>query len=306
MTASVQTGAWWSRRWLTLLNQMGLVSPNDSVGLRGCRVKRLEVTPGLLAAQVQDRELGLCGVEIRVPVLTDEQWQQVTDALSAQALYVAQLLAGNVPPELEQIFDQAGVTLLPVTTTELTQQVTTTTGILYNGASARPLAAVYNQLGEMLTEDPWLLFRLRGRDRQQLLATLHERRNQAAETGATAARMSSRPAETTPRSADGAFYAYQANGALAGSEETEPLDAHLDDYWGKRKRIEDINHPLVAPQVELALLRRLGPLGQEAEAQWAFNRLQELYRRASNAAWDIAFAPESERDGNGNGQKNGG
>ena len=306
MTASVQTGAWWSRRWLTLLNQMGLVSPNDSVGLRGCRVKRLEVTPGLLAAQVQDRELGLCGVEIRVPVLTDEQWQQVTDALSAQALYVAQLLAGNVPPELEQIFGQAGVALLPVTTTELTQQVTTTSGILYNGASARPLAAVYNQLGEMLTEDPWLLFRLRGRDRQQLLATLHERRNQAAETGATAARMSSRPAETTPRSADGAFYAYQANGALAGSEETEPLDARLDDYWGKRKRIEDINHPLVAPQVELALLRRLGPLGQEAEAQWAFNRLQELYRRASNAAWDIAFASESERDGNGNGQRNGG
>jgi uncharacterized Zn finger protein len=285
---------------------MGLVSPNDSVGLRGCRVKRLEVTPGLLAAQVQDRELGLCGVEIRVPVLTDEQWQQVTDALSAQALYVAQLLAGNVPPELEQIFGQAGVTLLPVTATELTQQVTTTTGVLYNGASARPLAAVYNQLGEMLTEDPWLLFRLRGRDRQQLLATLHERRNQVAETGATAARMSSRPAETTARSTDSAFYAYQANGALAGNEETEPLDAHLDDYWGKRKRIEDINHPLVAPQVELALLRRLGPLGQETEAQWAFNRLQELYRRASNAAWDIAFAPESERDGNGNGQKNGG
>lgn len=57
--------------------------------------------------------------------------------------------------------------------------------------------------------------------------------------------MSSRPAETTPRSADGAFYAYQANGALAGSEETEPLDAHLDDYWGKRKRIEDIDHLLV-------------------------------------------------------------
>lgn len=119
-----------------------------------------------------------------MPVLTDEQWQQVTDALSAQALYVAQLLAGNVPPELEQIFGQAGVTLLPVTTTELTQQVTTTTGILYNGASARPLAAVYNQLGGGTeTEDPWLLFRLRGRDRQQLLATLHERRNQAAETG---------------------------------------------------------------------------------------------------------------------------
>ena len=104
--------AWWARRWQTWLKQLGL-DTNGEAGLRGCRVKRMEVSPGLIQAQVQDRELGAVAVEVRLAVLQDAQWERVIDALGSQAIYAAQLLAGNMPPEIEDVFAQAGASLLP-------------------------------------------------------------------------------------------------------------------------------------------------------------------------------------------------
>jgi uncharacterized Zn finger protein len=62
--------AWWARRWQTWLKQLGLDTDAEG-GLRGCRVKRMEISPGLIQAQVQDRELGAAAVEIRLAVLQD-------------------------------------------------------------------------------------------------------------------------------------------------------------------------------------------------------------------------------------------
>ena len=114
MVMQMTNGALWAQRWQKLLQEQGIDGNRDANALRGVRVKRLELTPGCIDAQVQDRELGAVKVEIRIPVLRDEQWEQVLTALASQALFAAQLLAGEMPPELEQVFAQAGAELLPV------------------------------------------------------------------------------------------------------------------------------------------------------------------------------------------------
>ena len=91
-----------------------------AAALRGVRVKRLELTPGRIDAQFQDREIGAATVAICIPVLSDEQWEKVLTALASQAIFAAQLLAGEMPPELEQIFAQAGAELLPLTAGAIT------------------------------------------------------------------------------------------------------------------------------------------------------------------------------------------
>ncbi len=116
--------AWWARRWQTWLKQLGLDTDAEG-GLRGCRVKRMEISPGLIQAQVQDRELGAVAVEIRLAVLQDAQWERVIDALGSQAIYAAQLLAGNMPPEIEDVFAQAGASLLPASLDEVQQSCST-------------------------------------------------------------------------------------------------------------------------------------------------------------------------------------
>src|SRR3712207_6022337 len=90
-------GQVWSSRWRTWLRTLGLHRVE-----RSSRVRRLEVLHGRIVAQVQDRSGQLCDIEIRFAPWSDEEWQRVVDALSGQALFAAQLLAGDLPPELDR------------------------------------------------------------------------------------------------------------------------------------------------------------------------------------------------------------
>ena len=140
----------------------------------------------------------------------------------------------------------------------------------------------------MLAEDPWLLLRLRGCERQQVLAGIHERRNVGAEAP---------PAPTTPLQVAAtqmdAFYTPVPAQAAAGDEDALPLGDLVNDYWGRRKVLEDIHHHLARPVVELALLRRLGPPTPTSDGQDAYGQLQSVYRRVTDRVWALAFEPEA-------------
>src|SRR5215213_4504460 len=88
----------WARRWRTWLRSLGLAGGDRSTS----RVKRLEVLHGRIVAQVQERSGNLCDVEIRFAPWSDEEWQKVVDALGSQTLFAAQLLAGDLPPDMER------------------------------------------------------------------------------------------------------------------------------------------------------------------------------------------------------------
>lgn len=282
------TGAWWVRRWTKFMQQLGV--PTDPAALRGLRVKRLEVQPGLLQAQVAERENGVTLIEVRFPTMTDAQWEAIIDALGNQALFVAQLLAGNMPAEIEQVFAEAGSWLLPTTATELEQLCTPAGGkpMPADGAS-RPLIVAYVQLGEMVAEDPWLLLRLRGRDREQVLAALQEKRNRAVQELAA----QSAPPPEQPAT-ESAFYTPPLHNAQAEAGQVVQLDAYIDDFWGRRKMLEDVHYHLAQPAVELALLRRLGPINTADDGSAAYTQLQTVYHRVTRRAWDMAFTPDDE------------
>lgn len=290
MTAQMTNGAQWVQRWQRLLKEQGIDTNGDATALRGVRVKRLELTPGRIDAQVQDREIGAATVAICIPVLSDEQWEKVLTALASQAIFAAQLLAGEMPPELEQIFAQAGAELLPLTAGAITH---TCSACPPQPRPCRPVIAVYRQLGEMLAEDPWLLLRLRGRNRQDVLAALHERRNTAAAD--TIARPLPRPV-ATGNVGQSAFYTPNLPPRAVEEDAADPLDAHVRDYWGRRKVLEDMHHHLALPAVDLALLRRLGPLNASPDGQKAFTGLQNVYRRVTDRVWELAFAADTEEE----------
>jgi uncharacterized Zn finger protein len=287
MSNQPTNNAWWSRRWQTWLKQLGLDITSDG-GVRGCRVKRMEVSPGLILAQVQDRELGAATVEIRLPTLDDAQWERIIGVLGSQAIYAAQLLAGNMPPEIESMFAGAGASLLPESLDELQQSCTACPP---GAAACRPLSAVYWQLGEMLAEDPWLLLRLRGRDRQQVLASIHERRNLGAETPA-------RPSAPMPQPVETAAASFYSPGPPPLPDDGVPsLEDQLGDYWGRRKVLEEIHHHLTRPVVELALLRRLGPPTPTPDGHDAYGQLQTVYRRVTERVWALAFSADTDSSG---------
>ncbi len=268
----------WTRRWRTWLRSLGLTDG----GRTNSRVKRLDVQHGRVVAQVQERNGQPCDVEIRFAAWSDEEWQRVVDALSSQALYAAQLLAGDLPPDLERTVAAAGVQLLPTRIEEISHDCSC---LIDPHKVCEHVTAVYAALGELLPEDPWLLFRLRGRDQQGLLRSLRTQRNRN-ESGLSTPNRDKRDGR---RSDDSGFYRATA----AVEEEIPPLESQIDGFWGSGKAQQDFRPHILMPTVELALLRRLGPPPLGADAMQTYEALTTLYRRISQAALDLAYAVDN-------------
>lgn len=271
-------GRAWSQRWRRWLVTLGLGGSG-----RGVRVKRLDVSAGHIVATVQERSGRDHDVDIRLPLWSDDQWQHAVDALSSQAIYAAQLLAGDLPHDLDRTLESAGVQLLP---TDLATMQFDCSCMIDNRKPCEHVAAVLSALGEMLPEDPWLLFRLRGRDQQGLLRSLRARNDDrpAANGGNGELRRSG-------------FY----RSGNAPVEPTADLNQELDGFWGNTKSLEDFRPHIVAPLVELALLRRLGVPPVDGAGDDTYDEMATLYRRISQETLNLAYALDTPENGNGDG-----
>ncbi|MDT4934121.1 MAG: hypothetical protein QOK11_2013 [Pseudonocardiales bacterium] len=170
--------SWWSRRFLDVLESfaMGSRLTRGRAYARKGQVVSLDVTPGEVRAAVQGSRVKPYQVRIGLVPFTELAWAKAEIAFSEQALPSAKLLAGEVPPELEQIFADAGAVLFPRTVQELDQRCSCPDWEV----PCKHLAATFYLLAEAFDDDPFLLLRWRGRTRGQLLDRLRELRSESA------------------------------------------------------------------------------------------------------------------------------
>ncbi len=161
---------WWSRRLVALLDSYGLGARMQR-GRRYARQGQLvsfEVQPGVLVARVQGSRRTPYVVSVAAPPLADVQWDAIAQGMRARSAFAARLLAGEVPPELEAVFDAAGVPLLPSRWADL--RATCSCPDWEN--PCKHVAAALYVFADRLDDDPWLLLAWRGRGRDQLLGHL--------------------------------------------------------------------------------------------------------------------------------------
>jgi uncharacterized Zn finger protein len=166
--------SWWSRRFLDVLESFamgGRLDRGRNYARRG-QVISLDVRPGVVSALVQGTRTRPYAVSIRLAAFTELVWAKAEIALSEQALPSAKLLAGEVPPELEELFAAAGAPLFPRTADELDQRCSCPDGFV----PCKHLAATFYLLAEAFDDDPFLILRWRGRGREALLGRLRELR----------------------------------------------------------------------------------------------------------------------------------
>ncbi len=170
--------SWWSRRFLDVLESfaMGNRLTRGRTYARKGQVVSLDVTPGEVRATVQGSRVKPYRVTIGLAAFAEIVWAKAEIALSEQALPSAKLLAGEVPPELEAIFAEAGAPLFPSTANDLDQRCSCPD----REVPCKHLAATFYLLAEAFDDDPFLILRWRGRDRETLLARLRELRTDAA------------------------------------------------------------------------------------------------------------------------------
>jgi uncharacterized Zn finger protein len=161
---------WWSRRFIDVLESLGLsgrLARGRNYARRG-QVLGFELTTGYVTAQVQGSRPKPYRVRLQVLPLTARQWARVEQALAAQALFRAKLLAGEMPHEIEEVFARCGTPLFPRSAADLEMSCSCPDWEV----PCKHLAAVCYVLAEAFDDDPFGMLAWRGRGRDELLASL--------------------------------------------------------------------------------------------------------------------------------------
>jgi uncharacterized Zn finger protein len=167
---------WWSRRWLDAVEDTGAsmarrVQRGQGLARRGA-VDQLDLRPGRVTAKVSDDQPRPYDVSLSWPVVDEAAWRAAVAALSNELRFTAALLDGDLPEEAEPVLAEAGVTLSPRLEDVSIACTCDATGV------CRHVVAVWTSTAAVLDRDVFAVLRLRGRDRESLLADLrHERGN---------------------------------------------------------------------------------------------------------------------------------
>ena len=220
--------SWWTKRWLAVLEsfRIGARLARGRNYARTGQVLSIDVGVGEVKARVQGSRPKPYDVTIEVTVLDAHEWDRVLETLSRQAIFVAKLLAGQMPHDVERVFTQARVSLFPSKRGDLK----TDCSCPDQSNPCKHIAAVYYLLGEEFDRDPFLLFRLRGLEREKLLARL----------GSAPGRSASDRVEQAPPPAAG-----------------EPLPKEPSAFWALPPA-DDLFGEVQPPPVSMGLVLRLG------------------------------------------------
>jgi uncharacterized Zn finger protein len=147
------------------LTAVGVLLPAHGQG----RVVSLEVGPGRVDAEVRDGRTH--HVRIGLTAFGKPDWATITHALAAKASATVLLLSGELPRDVEQVFEAVRLPLFPSSAREVSLDCTCPAAEVPCGH----LNAVFSALVARVGDDPFTVLALRGRNRETLLEELKNR-----------------------------------------------------------------------------------------------------------------------------------
>jgi uncharacterized Zn finger protein len=161
---------WWSRRFIDVLESFadkGRLSRGRAYARKG-QVIDLAVDAYEVTARVQGSASEPYLVTVGIDAIDDEDWAAIEAALASQAIFRARLLAGEMPPEIEEVFAIFGIPLFPESSGDIHLMCSCPDW----GEPCKHAAAVLYLLAEAFDDDPFLILAWNGRTREQLLSGL--------------------------------------------------------------------------------------------------------------------------------------
>jgi uncharacterized Zn finger protein len=191
---SVTEREWWAQRWIDVLESFGWRRRLERARnyVREGRVQALKFQGPQVLAQVQGTAPEPYEVSLGLDPFTDEQWSYVIEELSTRAIFAAKLLAGEMPQTIEDAFTASGLSLFPFSKFDIHSTCDCPDPV----NPCKHIGAVYYLLGDYFSQNPFILFELRGRTKAQIIETLRQLRSTpeaASETQSTTKHLSVLP-----------------------------------------------------------------------------------------------------------------
>ena len=196
------------------------------------QVISIDINPGIVLAKVQGTRSQPYDVKIKLKPLSELEWEKATLAMASKAVFAARLLSGEMPQNIEEAFSSSGISLFPRKGDDLVTDCSCPDW----SNPCKHIAAVYYLLAEQFDCDPFLIFKLRGRTKEQIIEALRN--------------MWAAGAQPEPKDRYGL--------ASSSADPIKPLEECLDSYWQKGSEIDQMEINPTAPEIQNPVLKRLG------------------------------------------------
>lgn len=263
-----QTGeigeTWWAKRFLSILDSFGWskrLTRGRSYARSG-QVIEYNIDYGVITSKVQGSRAKPYSINIKVKTLSMKQWSSIIKTMASQARFLAKLLSGEMPHDIEDLFKSTGVPLFPSSEKDFHAECSCPDW----ANPCKHIAAVYYVVGEAFDRNPFLIFHLRGVKKDELLEMLRK------EISITTAKIRIEEKEEEK-----------------AKEEAKPLNGDPSLFWKINKKI-DYNFSLKKPPINAGILHRLGvPQFWMGSANEFYKIMESVYKTATESALKIAY-----------------
>ncbi|NJN85310.1 MAG: metal-binding protein [Leptolyngbyaceae cyanobacterium SL_7_1] len=166
---------WWAQQWIDVLESFGWIRRLERARnyAREGNVLKIEFKGAKVFALVQGTAPEPYKVSLALDPFTEEQWQYVIEGLAERAVFSAKLLAGEMPHNIQEAFTANGLSLFPLTKFDIHSRCSCPD----KANPCKHIGAVYYLLGDRFSEDPFVLFQLRGQTKEQIITALRQLRS---------------------------------------------------------------------------------------------------------------------------------
>jgi len=255
------SAAWLTEHFLQLLLGHDLESHLEA-GLEIFRKRRVldfTVAPGSISAKIQTEGSDIYACSIILKPLSDKEWQQVFHELAKQSLYIAKLFAGMFPAELAEGFQQAGCELLPNNSSTISLK----SNCKDKSLALDCFAALYFRFSETVENDPFVIFTLRGKGRDESIFQIRRERNNL---------LKAQPSNT------------QSQTTAALDTHKKLLASRLDKFWSAGAGLSELSYSIRADELPAAILKWLDPMPLQGIEEDADRQIEEGYEQVTRRA----------------------
>ena len=288
----VENRQWWVERWLELLDSYRFKKRLERARsyAREGHVLSIEFENAQVLATVQGSEVEPYQVSLKLDPFNDEDWHYVITTLAEKAIYSAQLLAGQMPESIEKVFIKNGLNLFPFNLADIRSRCSCPD----KANPCKHIGAIYYQLADRFSEDPFVIFQLRGRTKSQILAELRQLRSQNTLFSIEEAK---NIGEKSRVIASDSVFLEETNQSTKNSKKSKPskdeIFTQIEKFWQYDQPLDSSLVIITPPTNQKDILELLGnlPLPYE-EAQEVKQSLQQIYQTVSQKALMMALGQE--------------
>ncbi|PIU51176.1 hypothetical protein COS91_05845 [Candidatus Desantisbacteria bacterium CG07_land_8_20_14_0_80_39_15] len=256
---------WWSEKWINVLNSFGWsnrLQRGRSYARQG-QIVNFKLEPGMVNAQVQGTASNPYTVKIKLKMFYDKEWNKIITAMSSRSVFMAKLLLGEMPPDIEEAFTDTRINLFPRDKKDIESDCSCPDW----ANPCKHIAATYYVLADEFDRDPFMIFLLRGRSKEQIIQELRKIRQEKSK------------------------YLRKTEVNIKKSQKIKQpslaLEQCLNQFWTSGEKLSSIKFSFNPAPVRMSLIKRLGTPVICREERKFLSWMKYAYRIASRRVSEI-------------------